>query len=198
MRLAYIDQSQHHENKGLQQNNENLLAITGDFKLLSHKILQGKGTVGTLMADSTVAVQLKASMRNLQAATASAAVMATNLSKFSNKLATKGGFADKLFTDTATFNKITAAVAQLKNAADNASTLTSNLSKASNKLNSDDNVLGVLLNDQQKAAQVKTTIDNLQASTIKLNDDLEAAQHNFLLRGFFKKRDKAKADSLKK
>jgi len=184
--------------KTLQQNNENLLAITGDFKLLSHKILQGKGTVGTLMADSLMAVQLKASMKNLQAATASAAIMAANMSKFSNKLGTKGGLADKLFTDTATFNKISAAVAQLKSAADNANTLTSNLAKASNKLNTDDNVLGVLLNDQQKAAQVKTTIDNLQASTIKLNDDLEAAQHNFLLRGFFKKREKAKADSLKK
>jgi phospholipid/cholesterol/gamma-HCH transport system substrate-binding protein len=183
--------------KTLQQNNENLLAITGDFKLLSHKILQGKGTVGTLMADSTMAVQLKASMRNLQAATASAALMATNLNKFSNKLGTKGGFADKLFTDTATFNKIAAAVSQLKNAADNASTLTSNLAKVSAKVNSTDNVLNVLINDPQRAAQVKTTIDNLQASTIKLNDDLEAAQHNFLLRGFFKKRDKAKADSLK-
>jgi len=184
--------------KTLQQNNENLLAITGDFKLLSHKILQGKGTVGTLMADSTMAVQLKASMRNLEAATASAAVMATNLNKFSNKLGTKGGFADKLFTDTTSFNKIAAAITQLKSAADNANTITANLAKASNKLNSNDNVLGVLLNDQQKAAQVKTTIDNLQASTVKLNEDLEAAQHNFLLRGYFKKRDKAKADSLKK
>jgi len=184
--------------KTLQQNNENLLAITGDFKLLSHKILQGKGTVGTLMADSTMAVQLKASMRNLEVATASAAVMANNLNKFSNKLDTKGGFADKLFTDTATFSKIAAAVNQLKNAADNANTITSNLSKVSNKLNSDDNVLSVLINNPQKAAQVKTTIDNLQASTVKLNEDLEAAQHNFLLKGYFKKRDKAKADSLKK
>jgi len=45
--------------KTLQQNNQNLLAITTDFKLLSHKILQGKGTVGTLLADSTMGVQLQ-------------------------------------------------------------------------------------------------------------------------------------------
>jgi phospholipid/cholesterol/gamma-HCH transport system substrate-binding protein len=31
--------------KTLQQNNQNLLAITADFKSLSHKILQGKGTI---------------------------------------------------------------------------------------------------------------------------------------------------------
>jgi phospholipid/cholesterol/gamma-HCH transport system substrate-binding protein len=183
--------------KTLQQNNDNLLSITTDFKLLSHKILQGKGTVGTLMADSSMAVELKASMHNLQIATQSAALMAAQLNSFSNKMNTKGGLADKLFTDTATYNKIKGAVGQLQQAANNANTITQNLTQASNKLNSTDNALGVLLNDPKSAQQMKATINNLQAGSIKLNDDLEAAQHNFLLKGFFKSRAKAKADSLK-
>src|ERR1700759_2534031 len=61
--------------KTLQQNNENLLSITKDFKELSHKILQGKGTVGALLADSTMGMQLKSTMSNLQATTQSAARM---------------------------------------------------------------------------------------------------------------------------
>jgi phospholipid/cholesterol/gamma-HCH transport system substrate-binding protein len=48
------------------------------------------------------------------------------------------------------------------------------------------------LNDQPTAAQMKNTLDQLHQSSIKLNDDLEAVQHNFLLRGFFKGREKAK------
>jgi len=183
--------------KTLQQNNQNLLAITTDFKLLSHKILQGKGTVGALLADSTMGVQLRNSMRNLEAATASAARLATQLNQFSNKMNTKGGLADKLLTDTATFNRIKGAVTQLQQAAANAAVLTNNLNKASNKLNSTDNTLGVLLNDPKGAAQVQSTLNNLQQSSIKLNEDLEAAQSNFLLKGFFKKKAKAKADSLK-
>jgi phospholipid/cholesterol/gamma-HCH transport system substrate-binding protein len=184
--------------KTLQQNNENLLAITTNFKLLSRKILQGQGAVGTLMTDSTAGLQLRASIANLQAATASAAQMAVSLNKFSAKLNTKGGFADKVFTDTSTFPKIQAAVAQLKATADNASTITGNLTKASNKLNSSDNAIGVLLNDPASAAKLKSTIDNLQQSSVNLNLDLQAAQHNFLLKGFFKDRAKAKADSIKK
>jgi len=183
--------------KTLQDNNQNLLAITTDFKALSHKILEGKGTVGALMADSTMAMQLRAAMRNLQAATQSAATMAVQLNNFSAKMNTKGGFADKLLTDTATFNKISQSVGQLQKAAANASTLTDNLTKASNKLNTTDNAIGVLLNDPKGAAQVQTTLNYLQQSSVKLNDDLEAVQHNFLLRGFFKKKAKAKADSLK-
>jgi phospholipid/cholesterol/gamma-HCH transport system substrate-binding protein len=183
--------------KTLQDNNQNLLAITTDFKALSHNILQGKGTVGALLADSTMAIQLRAAMRYLQATTQSASLMAVQLDQFSRKMNTKGGLADKMLTDTATFGQIKQAATQLQQTATNAATLTANLTKASNKLNTTDNALGVLLNDQKAAVQTQSAINNLQAASIKLNDDLEAAQHNFLLRGFFKKRDKAKADSLK-
>ncbi|GGH13633.1 MlaD family protein [Mucilaginibacter phyllosphaerae] len=184
--------------KTLQQNNQNLLAITTDFKQLSKQILAGKGTVGTLLADSTMGNQLKQTMRNLQAATQNAARMSSQLNSFSNKMNTKGGFADNLLTDTVTFNRIRASVGRLKEAADNASILTDNLNKASNKLNTTDNALGVLLNDPKAAVKVQSTLNYLQQSSVKLNDDLEAVQHNFLLRGFFKKKEKAKQDSIKK
>ncbi|MEO6850957.1 MAG: MlaD family protein [Mucilaginibacter sp.] len=183
--------------KTLQSNNVNLLAITNDFKQLSHNILQGKGTVGALLADTTMSQQLKNAMRNLQTTTQSAALMAKQLDNFANKMNTKGGLADNLLTDTVTFNKIRAAVTQLQKTADNASTLTENLTNASKKLTTQDNAIGVLLNDPKGAVQVQTTLNNLQQSSIKLNDDLEAAQHNFFLKGYFKKKAKATADSLK-
>lgn len=183
--------------KTLQENNQNLLAITTDFKLLSHKILQGKGTVGALMADSTMGAQLRNSMRNLQTATESAANLAVQLNNFSRKVNTKGGLADKLFTDTVTFNKLKAVTIQLQQAANNTNTFTSNLNKASNKLNATDNTLGELLNDPKGAEQIKSTLNNLQKSSATLNQDLLALQNNFLLKGYFKKQAKAKADSLK-
>jgi len=184
--------------KTLQQNNQNLLAITTDFKSLSHQILAGKGTVGTLLADDKMAGQLRAAMSNLQAATQSASRMAVQLDHFSTKMNTKGGFADNLLTDTVTFNRIKGSVTRLKEAADNATILTDNLNKASNKLNTTDNALGVLLNDPKGATQVQSTLNNLQQSSSKLNDDLEAVQSSFLLKGFFKKKEKAKQDSIKK
>ncbi|MES2109798.1 MAG: MlaD family protein [Bacteroidota bacterium] len=184
--------------KTLQSNNQNLLAITNDFKLLSHKILQGKGTVGTLLADSLMGEQLRRSMANLQIATESAARLSGQLDVFSKKMNTKGGFADKVLTDTVVFSRIKASIVQLQQAATNASTLTDNLNKVSNKLNEKDNAVGVLLNDPKAAEQIRSTLHYLQQSSIKLNDDLEAAQHNFFLKGFFKDRAKAKADSAKK
>jgi phospholipid/cholesterol/gamma-HCH transport system substrate-binding protein len=184
--------------KTLQQNNQNLLAITADFKSLSHKILQGKGTVGALLADSTMGIQLRNSMRNLQVTTASAANLANQLNEFGRKVNTKGGLADKIFTDTTTFARIKAVTAELQQAANNTNTFTNSLNKAGSKLNTTDNALGELLNDPKGAEQVKDILINLHQSTALLNEDLKALQNNFLLKGYFKKQEKAKADSLKK
>jgi phospholipid/cholesterol/gamma-HCH transport system substrate-binding protein len=184
--------------KVLQQNNQNLLSITGDFKLLSRKILQGKGTVGALMADSTMGIQIRNSMKNFEKTSASAAKLAGDLEKFSTKMNTKGGLADKLLTDTVTFNRLNRISNQLQQSAANTTEATNNLKIASDKFKRTDNAVGLLLNDPKSASQIQSTLYNLQQSSVKLNEDLEAAQSNFLLRGFFKNKAKAKADSLKK
>jgi phospholipid/cholesterol/gamma-HCH transport system substrate-binding protein len=178
--------------KTFQKNNQNLLAITNDFKVLSKNMVEGKGLAGTLLTDTALAMRFRAVVTNLQSTTSRTAVMADELSRFGYKMNTKGGLADKMLTDTALFAKLQQSANQLQEASSKANTLTDNLNRASNKLNTTDNAIGVLLNDQPTAAQMKNTLDQLHQSSIKLNDDLEAVQHNFLLRGFFKDREKAK------
>jgi phospholipid/cholesterol/gamma-HCH transport system substrate-binding protein len=56
-----------------------------------------------------------------------------------------------------------------------------NLKQISTKLNQGNGTMGALLNDRTVYNQIKETTANLQ-------DDTEALKHNFLLRGFFKKR----------
>lgn len=177
--------------KTFQENNENLIGITSNFKKLSADMVKGKGTAGALLADSSLAMSFRAIVNNLQKTTRTSAQLAGQLGVFAAKLNTKGGLADKVMTDTSVFNKLQATAEQLQKTAGNASAITENLTKASNKLNSTDNAMGLLLNDAKTANQVKSTMGNLEQSSQKLNDDLEAVQHNFLLRGFFKKKEKA-------
>ncbi len=56
----------------------------------------------------------------------------------------------------------------------------------------------MFLHDEQAAANMKVTLQNLQSGTKKLDEDLEALQHNFLLRHFFKKKAKMKNQIVKK
>ena len=142
---------------------------------------------------SQVADDFKAIVVNLKTTTASANKMARELDVFSKTLNTKGGLADQLLTDTAVFAKLQRSVDQLQKTAGSAATMTENLNKASSKLNQKDNALGLLLNDEETAGQVKSIMKNLETSSKKLDEDLEALQSNFLLRGFFKKRAKEQA-----
>jgi phospholipid/cholesterol/gamma-HCH transport system substrate-binding protein len=44
------------------------------------------------------------------------------------------------------------------------------------------------LNDPETAAHLREIIANLNSSSVKLDENLEALQHNFLFRGFFRRR----------
>jgi phospholipid/cholesterol/gamma-HCH transport system substrate-binding protein len=179
--------------KTLQVNNKNLVDITSDFKVLGKNLVDGKGAAGVLLSDQEVANNFKSIVKNLQTTTASANRMAVELNKFTKSLNTKGGLADKMLTDTALFAGLQRSVSSLQETAKSASALTNNLNTASSKLTQTDNAAGLLLNDPKTADQVRAIMNNLQSGSKKLDEDLEAAQSNFLLRGFFKKRAKAEA-----
>nr|WP_294896819.1 MlaD family protein [uncultured Pedobacter sp.] len=176
--------------KTLQVNNKNLVDITGDFKLLARNLVDGKGTMGALLTDQQIANNFKKIVGNLEATTASTNRMAQQLNTFSKKLNTKGGLADELLTDTVVFEKLKSSIDELQKTTSSAAAMTENLNKASGKLTQTDNAAGILLNDPKTADQVKAIMTNLETSSKKLDQDLEALQHNFLLRGFFKKQAK--------
>lgn len=58
------------------------------------------------------------------------------------------------------------------------------------KINNGEGTLGRLINDESMANNIDATILNLRKSSKGLNENMEAAKHNFLLRGYFKKKER--------
>ncbi len=182
----------------LQENNQNLLKVTNDVRDLVGNIKRGRGTVGAILTDSTLADRFRSTMNNLNQASAQAVRVASeanrvasSASTFASKLNQPGGLANDLVTDTTIFRRLSRSATRLENAAGSADQTVANLNKASQKLNNTNSPLGVLLTDEETARNLRATISNLNRGTVLLNEDLKAAQSNFLLRGFFKKRKKA-------
>lgn len=174
----------------LQQNNKNLVAITGDFKQLTSKILQGEGTVGAILTDTAMAYNFRLMVANLQRVSQNTMRASNDLTRFASQLNTPGSLASELLTDTTVYNQLQASMAQLRQATNSAATLTENLQQASNNLNNQNNAMGVLLTDKEFARNLQSTMQNLETSTQKFDQNMEALQSNFLLRGYFKKQAK--------
>lgn len=165
-----------------QQNNLNVLTLT-------KKLANGEGTIGKLLNNDSIYNSIATTTHSLQLASANAQTLMVSLANFSEKLNKKGTLANDLVTDTVMFKSLKASVFQLNIIADTAKVFMNNLKEASNNPKSP---VGVLLHDEQAGASLKTTISNLESSSKKLDKDLEALQHNFLLRNFFKKEAKNK------
>lgn len=177
----------------LQVNNENLVAITENIKKLSDKVRGGEGTVGAFFTDSIMAVNIKTMIANLSQAAVNSKRITEEFKSFSAQLNNKESLMGQLMNDTTVFNDLKSSVAQLEDITQTASSLMKNLNNASEKLNDDDNSIGLLLNDVQTADQLKRTLENLESSTQKLDKNMEALQHNFFFKGFFKKEAKKAA-----
>lgn len=180
----------------LQENGDNLSVITKNFATLSQHMVDGKGTVGALLTDDEIATNLKSSVGSLTKVMTDASLAVNNLVDLTKKLNNNEGLLHDLTTDKEVFASLRESAAQLQGVTQTANALMENLNKTSARLNDKDNALGVLTNDPAAATEIKQILKNLNTSTEKLDENMEALQSNFLLKGFFKKKAKAAKDSL--
>jgi phospholipid/cholesterol/gamma-HCH transport system substrate-binding protein len=178
----------------LQENNKNILVITNNFKTISDRLLNGQGSVGKLLNDEQLYSDLQTSMTLLKRSAANAQVMVANVTDYTTRLTARGSLANNLVTDTIVFARLRSAVRQIDALSETANRVVVNLNAASQNINQSltdpSSPAGLLLNDKETAADIRATIKNLQAGTQKLDENMEALQHNFLLRGFFRKKAK--------
>ncbi len=172
----------------LQANNRNVLDITRDIKVITKKLAAGEGTIGKLLHDSTMYLNLNAATSSLQTASIKAEQILVSLEKFSSNLNNEGTLAHELTTDTVVFGSVKNAMLQLQQMADTASAIVVNLKQSLGEANSP---IGVFLNNETSGTHLKETIKNLESSSEKLDEDLEAVQHSWPFRRFFRKKAKA-------
>jgi phospholipid/cholesterol/gamma-HCH transport system substrate-binding protein len=81
-------------------------------------------------------------------------------------------------------------LAGLKTSADNAANITQQLSEVAYKVNHGRGIIARLLGDSSLGNNLNSTMVNLRKGSAGLNENMEAAKHNFLLKGYFKKKQK--------
>jgi phospholipid/cholesterol/gamma-HCH transport system substrate-binding protein len=81
----------------------------------------------------------------------------------------------------------------VKTTVDNAAVITDQLAEFSYKINNGKGTLSKLLMDEKMGQKLNATLSNLETGTKGFSENMDAAKHNFLLKGYFNKKEKAAA-----
>ena len=188
----------------LQQNNKNLLDITGNIKTITDRLMNGQGSAGRILSGDELANQLQAAINSFRVASSHVQKITSDVASYTSQLQSEGSLTNDLIHDTVFYSRLKATAAEIhqasvtiKESSNNIKRITGNIEDVSRHLDSTGSPIGVLLNDEEAGKNLQTTLYNLQSGTQKLDEDLEALQHNFLFKGFFKKKDKQKQEQQK-
>ncbi len=177
-----------------QENNENLLAITTDLKGISGDLAKGRGTLGRLLEDELMSTQVAETVTSLSLASEEARTMGASMSSFAGKLNREGTLPGDLVNDTTSYAALTRTVTSLEQAGARASTMVDGLATA---VDDPLSPLGTLLRDRAAGADLKQTLEQVNQGSALLSEDLEALQHTFPLKGYFR-RQARKAEKAEK
>jgi phospholipid/cholesterol/gamma-HCH transport system substrate-binding protein len=172
---------------------ENTRSLTDNLDQLTKKIAAGQGIVGELLNDGKLAQDLRSAASNMQATTFQTAKASEQLNAMMYKLNNGDGLVNKLASDTTLSFVFDQTLQNVKEVSRNSAEMSKGIQSLISKMNSQNNAIGVLLADSSFAGKLKETLDNAESASAKLDENMEAMQHNFLLRGYFRKKDKREA-----
>ena len=172
--------------------NKNAALLTADLLKITNEINQGKGTVGLLLKDSLMSNDLQQTMHNLKETTRGTAESVANLNKMILSLNQKDNVIGVL-NDKDVASQMKSIITNLEKSSGEINKVVTNLNETVVNIKDGKGALNYLSNDPKLVKQIDETMLNLNTSSIKLNENLEALKHNFLFRGYFKKQEKKKA-----
>lgn len=133
---------------------------------------------------SRKAIDMEDVMSSVKTSVDNAGIITAELAKFSSNMNSGNGMVSKLMTDKEFANSITNTLANLETSSNEFASFTT-------KMNNGNGALSKLVTDKKMGKMVDSTMKNIQETTKGFTEITEAAKHNFLLRGYFKKKEKA-------
>lgn len=153
-----------------------------------------------LINDSTVVVMLlvekevqKFIKKDAMASIGSDGLMGDKVLTISHGSASKEIVKDNDYIKSVAAIEMEDIMKSVKTTLDNAEIITDELALFSYNMNNGKGTLAKLMNDDEFATKLDSTMSNLESGTKGLSENMEAAKHNFLLKGYFNKKEKEKA-----
>ena len=181
----------------LNTTNENAALLTSDLLKITTAINEGKGTLGMLITDEEMAVNLKSTALYLNRTSKAAAKTMDDLQKIIAAVNYDESFAAVLLSDSISAMQLKSIITNLEKTSSEIDAVISNINDVVLAAKSGDGSINYMLNDTLLVKNIDTTMKNLKEGSVLLNENLEALKHSFLTRKYFKKQEKQKSKNEK-
>lgn len=176
----------------LSKTNKNAATLTANLLKITDKMMDGKGTMGSLINDTLMARDLKETMRYLKLTGKGASETVLKLNQLIESLDNKDNVIG-VIKDSAVAHKIKNMVTNLDQSSVGIDKAITNLNATIKNIKDGKGAINYLSNDPKLVRNIDSTMTNINQASFRLNENLEALKHNFLFRGYFRKLEKEKA-----
>jgi phospholipid/cholesterol/gamma-HCH transport system substrate-binding protein len=177
----------------LNTTNENAALLTQDLLRITNNINKGQGLLGALIKDEEIANDFKQSLSNLKATTAQAQTTMHRLNQLIASINLDESVAGMLLNDKESAQQLATVFENLEVSSKQIEELTRNLNDFSSSIRQSDGLLNHVIYDTNVVRSLDATLKNVEEASDRLNVNMEAMRHNFLLRGYFRKLDRQEA-----
>ncbi|WP_370391752.1 MlaD family protein [uncultured Winogradskyella sp.] len=176
----------------LSSTNENAALLISKLLNIANNINEGKGTLGMLISDSTMSQNLKETVRNLKLTSVEANRSITELNKIVSSINFNNSVAGVILNDSTEARKVRNIISNLHRSSEEIQVVMANLNATLDQIKNGDGAINYLSTNPELVKQIEEILENVKKGTHKFDQNMEALQHNFLTRRYFRKLEKEK------
>lgn len=178
--------------------NQNAALLTADLLKITTQILEGEGTISLFLNDAQAAQDLKETIAKIKQTSEQASQSMYDINEFSRLLKKEGTVAHTLFADTTSGNSLKNVITNVEFSSENLTAATAQLQQIITSIENSKGTLNYIVNDTLLPKDIEATVREIKQSSERLNENMEALQHNILFRGYFNKLERQARKEAKK
>lgn len=175
--------------------NENAALLTAELLKVSQDLSQGRGTMGRLLNDTTMASDLQQTIANFKYTSNQANASMAALNKMLRNINFEKNAAGVLLSDSVSGKMMKNIIQNLETSSIEIKKMTQDLNTTIGVIKDGNGAINYLSKDTTLVNQLDRTMQNIEQGTERFNENMEALKHNFLTRGYFRKLEKEQKKS---
>lgn len=178
--------------------NESAVLITADLAKITHKIVEGKGSLGAILSDTLLENDLRYAVSGMKRTAEGASDAVAKVNAIISKINYDESAAAVLLSDPKSRAQIQNVFSNLEKSSKDINKISQSLDDYVFEIKSGKGSLNYITKDETLVKNIDSTIISVKGAAEKLNENMEALKHNFLFRGYFRKAEHKQEKDLKK